>query len=605
MSAARRLPSPTLLARLVRRLGPHLSRQRGRFAIAFLGTLGGIAGELLEPWSLKVVVDHVLSGKPAPWLPEWLAGDTHRMRLLWASAGAMLAIALFNGICAFVRELFGAAAGQRVVMGVREMVHSHVQKLSIDYHLSARHGDLLLRLTGDLTLVRELLVDALLEMARHALLLVGMAVVLVAVSPKLGLAALAVVPLLALLQQLFHRRIASAAAKQRENEAKLAADAGEMLAAINLVHAYQLESHLTEAFHARNRKSLKSGLAGTKLQARLSRSLEIALAAGLAVTLLLGSREVLAGSMTLGSLIVILAYVRSTYKPLRQLSQRAARASKAAGAATRLLELLDIEPTVVERPDAVALPTSGVPSLEFEHVTVSFDKGRAALRDVSLDVAPGRKVLLLGPNGAGKSTLLSLVPRRRDPAAGSVRLGGRDVRELTLASLRSVVGLLPQETALLSGTIADNLRLGRLGADDAEIEEAARLAGLERAFPDARSMAAILTQRVGEGGRMLSGGQRQRVALGRLLLRRPRIVLLDEPETAVDARSRGALLRDLLAALPGATVLVVTHHLSAPDLFDEAVVLDGGSIAMRAPVDRILRDRPDLFRTDAFEESAP
>lgn len=603
MSARRTLPSPALLARLVRRLAPHLRRQRGRFGLAFLGTLGVIAGELLEPWPLKVVVDHALEGRPSEWLPVALSGPENRDRLLLAAAIALVVFAILRGLCAFVRELFGAAAGQRVVMAVREDVHAHVQRLSTDFHLAARHGDLLLRLTGDLTLVRELLVDALLEIARHALLLAGMGVVLVALSPALGLVALLVVPVLVVLQRIFHGRIVRAAAKQRENEAKLAAHAGEMLAAMDLVHAYQLEGHLAERFHARNRKSLKSGLAGTRLKARLAGSLEIALALGVAATLFLGARAVAAHDLTTGDLLVLLSYVRGTYKPLRQISQRSARVAKAAGAATRLLELLEIEPAVIEKPDARPLDPAAPLTLAFERAGLEHGNGAAALREISLSFEPGRRVLVLGRNGAGKSSLLSLVPRLRDPTGGLVRLGGTDLRDLKLAALRETIGWLPQEPALFEGTIEENLRLGRIDAAPAEIAHAARLAGLPAAFPDEGGLDAILKRRCGERGRRLSGGQRLRVALARLLLRRPRIVLLDEPEAALDAPSRGALLRDLFAALPGATAIVVAHTVDAPELFDEVVVLEAGRVLKRGSAAEIGRIREELVRSGVLEEA--
>ena len=612
MKRATPMPSLSLLRRIVGRLGPHAKRQRWRFLWAFLGTIGVIAGELAEPWPLKIVFDSVLQHQPVHLLPDawrpFFEAEENSLWLLLLAAASVLVIAVFTGICSFVRELFSAAAGQRVVMSVREEVHSHVQRLSSDFHVGARHGDLLMRLTGDLVLVRELLVDAILEIARTLLLIVGMAVVLVCMHPMLGLIALSVIPVLAFVQHWFQARIAVVSTEQRENEAKIAAHTGEMLAAMDLVHTYQLEEQLGEQFHARNRKSLKSGLRGTRLQARLSRSLEIALAGGVAVTLFLGARQVESHAMTAGSLLVLLSYVRNTYKPLRQLSQRAARVAKSAGAGSRILELLEVEPSVVEKAGALDLP-AGPPSVDLDHVAVAYATPAGepveALRDVTFHVEPGRRVLLLGSNGAGKSTLLSLFPRLRDVAAGAVRLAGHDVRDLKLASLRGAIGLLAQEPALFSGSIADNIRLGDGDATDAEIADAARRAGLARAFGGEGDLGAILARKVGERGRRLSGGQRLRVALARLLLRRPRLVLLDEPEAALDAESRGRVLREILDALPEATVFIVAHHLSAHDLVDEAIVLDRGVVVDRGPLATIFERRPELLREPpATEEFA-
>ncbi len=599
MKKYRKLPAFDLVVRTYKSFSPYLRRQRTRILISFLCTILVIGCELLEPWTLKVVLDNVLLGKDSAFLPEFLLDPGGRETLLYLCAGFVLFLSVLAGVFGYGRDFFGAAAGQRVVMYLREDLQKHVQRLSLDFHLSARKGDLLLRLTGDLILVRELLVNAALEVSRHVLYLSGMAVVLLVVQPVLGAVALTVIPVFLILQSFFSDHIAGAAARQRENEARLAAQAGEILHSVELVQTYQLEEHLTQALHQHNRKSLKSGLTTTRLEARLARSLEISLAGSVAVILLLGAMRVKSDAMTPGDLVLYLAYVRATYKPLRKLSARLANLSKATAASQRVLDLLTIKPDIEEKAGAADLVLDQGPVVELRDVWVRFKTtagDHSVLQGTSFVAPAGRCTLIVGANGAGKSTALSLVPRLRDVQSGAVLIDGQDVRDVTLASLRRRVAAVQQFPTLFSGSVADNIRLGDLEADDARVEEAALKAGIE-AFLEGQPLEKFLDREVGEAGKKLSAGQRVRVSLARLVLRRPCIVLLDEPESSLDAASRGAVIRDVVHALPGATILLVSHHLCTPDLVDHVVVLGGGRVIDRGPLSDVAVRHSELLQS--------
>ncbi|MFY9341655.1 MAG: ABC transporter ATP-binding protein [Planctomycetota bacterium] len=555
-----------------RRLLPYLRPHRSRLLLAAAWSLLAVAIELVKPWPIKVVIDQVLLGQPWTLLPAAWQGDA--AALTWLAIGATLVLALLGGALAFWRDLRLAEAGQRAIAAVRSDALDAVLAQSLAFHERHRAGDLLVRLCGDAQNLRTLLVDGLFALGRELVLVLGTLAMLIAIDWRLGLAALAVLPLVAVLSALSAIRLRTAARKQRKKEGQLAASAHETLAAVPVIQAYGLESIAADAFGKQNRRSARAGLQATRIEGRLGLGTDIALALGTAAMLWLGVARVQAGALSPGELLVALTYARSFYRPIRKGLGKSAAMVKAAAAGERVLELLDAR-TGLPRPARPAAlgPVRGALTLRDVHFRHA--DGRDVLRGVDLTIAPGEHIALVGGNGAGKSTLAALLVRLRDPGAGTVLLDGVDVRALDPAALRASIALVLQETLLFAGSLRDNVRLGRPDASAADVDSACALAGVT-AF--AARWPAGLDTKVGERGVDLSGGERQRVALARALTRDAAVFVFDEPTTGLDAGAEALLCQRILGQLRGRTVLLITHNPRLCGAADRIVRLHDGRI---------------------------
>ncbi len=559
-----------------RRLAHYLRTQRRRLFLAGVMGVLAVAFELAKPWPLQVVIDYVLLGKT--WNgpgADILTNDT----LLWWAIGATLALAAFGGLFAYFRELWLAEAGQRAVNDVRRDALSAVLRQSLAWHERHRAGDLLVRLCGDAQSLRLLLIEGVFSLGREVLVLVGTLVVMAFVDWRLTLAAVAVLPVIAILSALFSVKLRTAARKQRKKEGLLASSAHETLAAVPVIQAYGLSEQATGSFAAQNRKSARAGRQATRLEGRLGAATDIALAMGTAFVLWLGVIRVQAGALSPGELIVLLTYVRSVYRPIRKGLGRSAAMIKAAASGERVLELLDAEPDLVEPAQPVQLERARG-AVTLRGVCFSHDGREQVLDGIDLHIEAGQHVAIVGGNGAGKSTLATLIARLRDPSQGEVRLDGVDLRMLSLGTTRAHVAMVFQEAMLFEGTLRENIALGRLDADAAAVELAARRAGVQ-AF--ATRLPDGLDTPVGPRGADLSGGERQRVALARALLRDAAVYVFDEPTTGLDAASEAMLRDEILPALAGKTVLLITHDLRLLDAVDRIVRLEKGRVVSDEP----------------------
>ena len=557
-----------------RRLFPYLGAYRGRLFAAFSLTTIVVLAELAKPWPLKVVIDQVLGDEPWAILPESMTGKENAGSLALLAGAAVLVFSIITGFASYFRDLWIAETGQKVVNRIRRHALDRMLLMSLRWHEQRRRGDLLLRLVSDASQLRVLLIDGLFSLMREGLLVGGTLVVMLIMDWRIALMAIAVMPAIAIMTSLFGVKLRSAARKQRAKEGDLATSVHETMSAIPVIQAYGLEEQAADAFTKANRKSAKAGLAATRLEGRLGIGAETALALGIGLTLYYGALRVSASDsdLTAGDLLVLLAYVRSFYKPIRKAMQRSSAMIKAAAAGERILHLLDAVPDLpwLETPQKIAQVRG---EITIDHVSFRHGDGRQVLSDASLRIPAGQHVALVGANGSGKTTLATLLPRLRDVDAGAVRIDGVDVRQLGAQQLRSAVALVFQETVLFDATLRENIVMGRPEASEQEVEAAAKCAGVT-VYSD--RWADGLETEVGERGAGLSGGERQRVALARALVRNASIIVLDEPTTGLDAANEERLCNEVLVRLRGKTVLLITHNPRVLNAVDRVVrIVDG------------------------------
>lgn len=556
----------------LRRLAPYLRGHRLALAGAVLVLVLSTVMRLAEPWPLKFVIDAVVpTGASNP-----AAAEMDPVRLLALCAGGLLLAVLLRAGFHYLATMGFALVGNRVLTRVRGELFRHLQSLSIGFHARSRTGDLTLRLVSDVGMLKDALVTAAMPLVANVLIFVGMVGVMLWLDWRLALVALAPLPVLWLLSRLLAGRIRKVSRAQRKRQGALASIASEALAGIRSVQALGLEERTATAFSGANDKEMAAGIRSARLTAGLERSVDVLAGLGLVGVLWFGTLQVLSGRITPGDLLIFVSYLKHTFRPVRGYAKHAARLAKALAAAERVVDLLDRDDAVRERPDARVVPDTMRGALAFESVRFAHADGTAVFDGLDLALAPGERVAVVGPSGAGKSTLAALALRLHDPAAGRVTLHGTDLRDLTLASLRARVALVPQEPLIVSGTVAENLVLGLAREPSSEeLDEAARRAAFDTvvaALP--RGYDTVLAER----GASLSGGQRQRLSLARAFLRRTPLLILDEPTTGLDGESAAAVVAAIETVSAGRTTLLVTHDLALAARFDRIVVVAGGGV---------------------------
>jgi ATP-binding cassette subfamily B protein len=586
-SLDRALPA---LAKVLRALWPWLRNERKSMSMAILTLLGGVVLSLAEPWPLKFVIDSVLpaaAGQPTAPLPFGL--DPTGFLILLG-----IGVVVISGLvatCEYYQKVSFAKIGNRMLRDVREHLFLHVQSLSLAYHTKARSGDLVIRATRDVSLLRDVMSTALLPMIASTLVLVGMISIMLLLEWRLTLLAMTVLPLFWWSTSNLGRKIHRAARKQRQREGAMASTASESISAIKVVQALSLEDVFAEGFSGKNRESQKQDMKTAKLSANLGRVVDVLLAIATALVLFQGARFVMGGDLLLGEFVIFLTYLKRSFRPAKDFAKYTGRIAKATAAGERVVAVLERSPDVQDRPDAVEAPALRG-DLEFRDVAFGYDADRPILRGIDLTVPHGKTLAILGPSGIGKSTLANLVLRLYDATEGTVLVDGRDVRSYKLRSLRRQVSMVLQDTVLFSGTVRDNIAHGLPDATDEEVAAAARLASadtfIER-LPDGYDTV------VGERGATLSHGQRQRLAIARAAMRDTPILILDEPTTGLDERTRIQVIEALRELARGRTTLLITHETAMTEAADLIVCLDGGGMAeVGSPAE--LLARPGRYR---------
>jgi ATP-binding cassette, subfamily B, bacterial len=536
-------------------------------AIGSVIAASGVA--LLRPWPLKFLIDDVLHVGTQGVRPDASAA------VIAAIAAAVVAIAALQGLFGFAETYFLSAAGQRIAFRVRSSLFAHLHRLPLAFHDRQRTGDLVTRVTGDVTRVQELVMDDLLvTTATRVLQVGGMLVVMFVIDWKVGLVAATTAPLTLLTSNHFRRRIRQREHGVRAREGDIASMTQETMSSIRVVKAFGRRDHEAQRFEATSGEMMEQGVAVARLQAAFGWAITVASAISLAAVIAFGARQVIIGALSAGTLVVFIQYMRDLQGPLSGLSRLTGKLARASVRADRILEVLDEPPDVQERPGALRVRTLDG-HVRFEQVRFRYGTGAPVLHGIDLELRPGEVVAVVGPSGAGKSTLASLLLRLYDPTDGAVVVDGRDVRDLTFDSYVAQTAVVLQESLLFRTTVRENIAYGRPGASFAEIREAARVAYADEfieALPDGYDTV------IGERGGTLSGGQRQRIAIARAVIRDAPILVLDEPTTGLDTDAEAVVLDALERLMEGRTTLLIAHKLATVRRADRVAVLEAGRI---------------------------
>ena len=546
---------------------------RGRVVLMLIALLLATAAALVPPYLAGLAIDAGIED-----------GDVNALTMILI---AFIAAALINWGATYVQTYLINWVGQRALQDLRIQLFEHLQQLSIGFYSRNKAGVLISRLTNDVQALDQLVTEGIATLFSATLTLIGTAVILIVLDPSLALVTFLTFPVLLVGSVIFRLASTGAYRLTREKIAFVTAYLQETLSGVRIVRAFGQEPRHKRRFAELNDEHRDANMKTVYLNAAYFPSVELLSAVATAAILIYGGNQVLDEAVTIGVLASFVFYLQSFFDPIQSLSQLYTTYQAGMAALDKIFELLDEEPDLRDRPGAVDLPRVRG-EIEFDDVTFSYglkEDEAPALDAVSLHVPPGQTVALVGATGAGKSTLAKLVARFYDPQHGSVLIDGHDLRDVTEHSLRSQLGIVPQESFLFSGTIRDNIAFGRPGATDDEVRDAARAVGADvfiTRLPDRYDT------EVGERGVHLSAGQRQLVAFARAAAADPRILILDEATSNVDVRTESQIERGLRRLLAGRTALVIAHRLSTIRGAGRIVVLDHGRVAEQGTHDELL-----------------
>jgi ATP-binding cassette subfamily B protein len=561
--------------------------------------------DVVQPWPMKLIVDQVLGHKAVPDVIARLVGGSSGgvtpYKLLAWSVAAMVVLFLLNWMVSVAESFATISLGQRMFYELAADLFDYLQRLSLKFHRSKSVGDSIRRVTTDCMCVSTIVRGALLPATGSLLSLVVMFTILWQLDPVLTLLSLLVAPYMIVVFRGYADRMQRRSYEQKEAEGRLYDVVEQTLSSIPIVQVFRGELRAEATFGDRVNSIMKATLRSTSVDLQFKILTGLATITGTAVVVWVGGSHVLSGDLTVGSVLVFLAYLRALYAPLEALMYSSSTIQGAAGSAQRVLEILQTKPDVKDAPGAVELPPSRG-HLQFHNVTFGYDPHRPVLHDITLDVPSGQTLAIVGPTGAGKTTLVSLLPRFYDPQQGTVAVDGIDIRTVQLKSLRSQVSLVLQEPFLFPISIADNIAYARPEASLEEIEAAARAARIHDFIV---SLPKGYDTLVGERGATLSGGEKQRLSIARALLKDAPILILDEPTSALDMETESLVLEAIEELIRGRTTLIIAHRISTIRRADRIAVLDGGRLSEIGNHHELFADRGLYHRLYTLQFDSP
>ena len=552
------------------RLLSYIKPYKQRLIEAVVCIVVAAAANLYLPWVIKDMIDKVLAAR-----------DMDMLNLICVG---IVVIFFIRGIFYYGQGYLVSYIGQRVIVDVRDVLFRKLQRLPISFFDRHQTGEVMSYISNDVAALQSALVERMVEMMTESAIFFGSLVMMVLLDWKLSILTLITVPLVGLAMDIFGKKVRSAGAVIQARMSDITALMQESISSERVVKSFVREEFEIDRFHTQNELNFRAVMKDAQLSSLLTPTVEFLAALAVTVIIWFGGKEVVDGVITAGTLVAFLTYAVNLANPVKRLSRIYAQIQKAMAGADRVFALLDMEETVTSAPGAKTLPpVEG--RVCFSDVSFSYREDVPALTDLTFTAEPGQMIAFVGPSGAGKSTVANLIPRFYDVTGGSITVDGYDVRDVTTESLRSQIGIVPQETVLFSATVRENIRYGRLNATDAEIEAAAKSANAHdfiMALPEGYDT------EIGERGANLSGGQRQRIAIARAILKDPRILILDEATSALDTESEKVVQAALDRLMVGRTSFVIAHRLSTIIGADRIYVLDGGRVRERGTHEELL-----------------
>jgi ABC-type multidrug transport system fused ATPase/permease subunit len=578
---------PAKSGRLSRLALDLLRPYRGWLIIVFIAMLVEIAMSLAAPWPLKLVLDDALGHHK---LPDWLAWahdygfGRHTLGVALFAGVATLFIAVFGAIATYIDNYYTTSVGQWVANDLRIRIYEHLHRLSLRYYDNVKTGALMSTITSDVATIQSFASSSTLDIVVDLITIVFMVGLMFWLDWDFTLIAVGFTPFLVVFLFHFKKAVKEVTRTDRARQSDIVAVVQEGLGSVRAVKAFgrqDLEvAHLEAASHA----TVEAALKARQVKSLLSPMVNIVVAICTGIVLWKGTSLIVAGTMTAGALTVYLAYLSKFFKPVKDLASMTSAIAQTTVALERIQTILSADDIIQERADATD-PGRLKGAITFDHVAFGYGDDIPVLRNVSFSIEPGQVVGIVGPTGSGKSTVLSLVPRFYNPTSGRVLIDGKDISTYKLASLRSQVGFVLQETVLFRGTIRENIAYGRPGATDEEVIAAAKIANADEFIS---RMPHGYDSAVGERGDTLSGGQRQRIGIARAVIRNSPIMILDEPTAALDTESERLVIEGLERLMEGRTVIMIAHRLSTIVDADKIIVLKDGVVAEEGSNDELI-----------------
>ncbi|RMD98635.1 MAG: ABC transporter ATP-binding protein [Calditrichaeota bacterium] len=564
------------LFRIYKLFGRHYKKYWKQLAIAYTGLLIAIVLAMLAPWPLKLILDYVILKNPLPekfaFIYKFIPNKPEVLLIVLASA--YFVIRIVHSFVTYLHKVGAAIAGGMMVADFRERVFAHLQRLSLSFHQTSHSGDIIYRLTSDITQLNVIIVKVPQYFVNRTLMIGAHLSLMLMLEWHLALVAFSVIPFIYYFNRRFGIGIQNATRKKRKKESKVSSIVAENVTAMALVQAYGREDLQQKRFETENQASLKSGIRAMRLSKLFKRVNELLIAIGTGSVVFYGSKLAMDGVILPGTVVLFASYLRSLYGPLDKFAEMFLNIAKSQVACDRLLEVMECDMVLTDSPDAIeAPPFKG--KIEFRDVTFAYKKNVDVLKNVSFVVNPGESVAVLGHSGAGKSTLVSLIMRFYDPQSGQVLIDDLDIRKLKLRSLRDQITILLQEAKLFNMSVRENIRFGKAGATDEEVEAAAKLA---QAHDFIMEMPNGYDTVIYEGGENLSGGQMQRINVARAIIRNTPIVILDEPATALDTRAETKVNEAIRALTRNKTTFIIAHKFSTIATADRILLLKEGEL---------------------------